>query len=128
MDDQVVTGRVIAQSILDAVDSDEVVQAYTRQPNTTVPAPAVRLAAFKRVHVAAGATVRVALRLLPDTRAVMHGGEAVGDAVYTASSGQVVEAGELHIFVGGGQPGHYAGMVSTVVTILGQSPLLQCHQ
>ena len=40
----------------------------------------------------------------------------------------VVEAGQLHIFVGGGQPGYYAGTVSTIVTIIGQSPLLQCHQ
>ena len=80
------------------------------------------------MHVAAGATVRVALQLLPDTRAVVHGGDAVGDAVYTASSGQVVEPGQLHIFVGGGQPGHYAGTLNTIVTIIGQSPLLQCRQ
>ena len=54
------------------------------QPNTTVPAPAVRLA-VSSVHVPR-VRPRVALRLLPDTRAVMHGGEAVGRSVHSEFS------------------------------------------
>ena len=37
-----------------AVDSDEVVQLYIKQPEATVPVPQVRLAAFSRVHIPAG--------------------------------------------------------------------------
>ena len=109
-----------------SMDSDEVVQVYTKQPNATVAAPAVRLGAFVRVHVAAGQTATVTLQLKPDTRAVVRNGDAVGAAVYGASKNQVVEAGELHIFVGGGQPDFAAGVVSTVATISGEVPLLQC--
>ena len=37
-----------------AVDSDEVVQLYIKQPEATVPVPQVRLAAFSRVYIPAG--------------------------------------------------------------------------
>ena len=121
-----VVGVTVSVTNTGAVDSDEVVQAYTKQPNATVAAPAVRLAAFARVHVAAGATVTVAMQLLPETRAVVRNGDAVGDAVYAASVDQVVEAGSLLVFVGGGQPGHYDGVVEAVAHIGGESPLLQC--
>ena len=119
-------GVTVSVTNTGSVDSDEVVQVYTKQPNATVAAPTVRLAAFQRVHIAAGKTVMVTLQLKPDTRAVVHNGDAAGAAVYAASKDQVVEAGELHIFAGGGQPGFYAGAVSAVASITGATPLLQC--
>ena len=64
------------------MDSDEVVQLYIKQPDATVPAPQIRLAAFARVHIAAGTTVVVALSAGPETRAVVRDGDDVGDTMY----------------------------------------------
>ena len=98
--------------------SDEVVQVYLMQPDATVPAPRVRLGAFKRVrNLAPAASVTVALSVPAEARAVVHGGDATGDAIYAASAGLTLEKGRLEVFVGGGQPDHYEGRLSATTTI-----------
>ena len=77
-----------------------------------MPCPQVRLVAFDRVHVAAGATVSVTLAVLPEFHSVVP---IVPGDIYHGE--QVVEAGPLELFVGGGQPDFYAGHLSTKVDI-----------
>ena len=85
-------------------------QVYLKQPDATVPAPRVRLGAFERIkHLAPGASIAVKLSVPPEARAVVHGGEATGEAVYAASAGVTLEKGRLEIFVGGGQPDFFKG-------------------
>ena len=111
-----------------AVDSDEVVQVFTRQPHASVPVPHTRLAAFARVHLKAGASQVVQLTLTPETRAVVRHGEATGDAVYGASASQWVESGDLVLFAGGGQPDHYEGRLSATVQVTGEAALATCEK
>ena len=112
------------------MDSDEVIQCYVKQPHASVPVPQVRLAAFSRVHIPAGKTVSVALTLAPDTHTVVlagaAGGDATGDAIFTAASSRAVESGLIELHCGGGQPDHYAGSVSTTVTVTKAAPISQC--
>ena len=80
--------------------SDEVVQVYAEVPQATVPAPRIRLVAFKRVYaIAAHSSVRVTLSIAPESVAV----------VYPSSSPYVpqlaIEQGPLVLHVGGSQPG-----------------------
>ena len=84
-----------------------------------MPAPRLRLAAFARVHVAAGATTTVRLAVGAAARAVMSakGAAATGDAIYhaiytEAADEQVIEPGRLVIHVGGGQPGFGAATLA----------------
>ena len=118
-----ITATVTVQNT-GSVDADEVVQAYTKQPNATVPVPQVRLSAFERVHIAAGASVTVQLLLSPGQRAVVRDGDTSGEAVYMASTQQYVEPGEIHVFVGGGQPDFYTGALSAVASISGPAAAL----
>ena len=107
-------------------DSDEVVQVYVATPKATVPSPQIRLAAFARVHVPAGASKIVALSVAPRRHAVVHDGDVRGSAIYAASAKQVVEAGPTFLYVGGGQPKFYAGAQKLVATVTGSAPLLSC--
>ena len=91
-----------------AVDSDEVVQAYVKHPHASVPVPQVRLAAFERVHIAAGSSATVALSIPPSAHSVVTSSTR-GESVYNASGSQRVEAGRVEIFVGGGSAGLLRG-------------------
>jgi beta-glucosidase len=100
--------------------SDEVVQVYASVPNATVPAPSIRLVAFKRLRsIAPGSHVRVELTIEPDSHAV----------VYESSSpyhGNLqVEAGPLELYIGGSQPADGASL-KTVVDIKKTVSLASC--
>jgi len=107
------------------VDSDEVVQAYVKQPDAQVPVPQVRLAAFERVHIAAGSSATVALSIPPSAHSVVTSSTR-GESVYNASGSQRVEAGRVEIFVGGGQPDFFGGHVAGAVTVSGAAALTSC--
>eukprot|EP01094_Clydonella_sp_ATCC50884_P013034 TRINITY_DN2330_c2_g1_i5.p1 TRINITY_DN2330_c2_g1~~TRINITY_DN2330_c2_g1_i5.p1 ORF type:complete len:654 (+),score=198.47 TRINITY_DN2330_c2_g1_i5:97-1962(+) len=104
------------------VDSDEVVQVYVQQVSSQLPAPNVRLAAFERVHVRAGEKRVVALQVLPSYRCVIV--PSPDGSIYDAQ--HVVEAGQIELSVGGGQPGHYQGALSASVSVTASSPLSEC--
>ena len=72
---------------------DEVVQLYLTQPRSAVT-PAHTLAGFARVHLPAGSTRRVTLRVAPRTLAVVN---EKGD--------HVIVPGAYGVSVGGAQPG-----------------------
>lgn len=119
-------GVAVTVSNTGEMDSDEVVQVYTRQPDASVPAPTVRLAAFARVHVQAGCSSTVSLTLAPEARAVVRDNSGSGGDVYGASASQWVEKGRLQIFVGGGQPDFYPGHVHATVKIAADAALATC--
>ena len=94
-----------------AVDSDEVVQLYIKQPEATVPVPQVRLAAFSRVHIPAGQKKKVNLLISPSSHAVVlaDGGDATGGDIYSAWRSVAVEKGIFEMYAGGGQPDYWKG-------------------
>jgi beta-glucosidase len=96
-----------------AVDSDEVVQIYAAFPDATVPTTSVRLVAFERVHVKAGARARVTLQLAARERAVVDP-TASADVYHDA---RVVEAGRLVLSAGGGQPHYFVGAQSVTLRV-----------
>ena len=78
-------GVTVAVKNTGTVDSDEVVQMYATTPAATVPAPRIRLVDFARVHIKAGATLKVSqlaapLRALRETGAPGAGGRALADS------------------------------------------------
>jgi beta-glucosidase len=81
-----------------SVASDEVVQVYLSQPNSSVPVPIRDLAAFGRIHLAPGQSTLVAFQLPPRVMAVLRDGDFL----------PVVEPGTRLLAVGGGQPGQAA--------------------
>jgi beta-glucosidase len=103
------------------VDSEEVVQLYVKQPQASVPAPNIRLAAFARVKIPSKRSISVALSIAPAFHSVVYS----ADSIYQPST-LTVEAGPLEIYVGGGQPQYYAGHVSATVTIRNTRKLLEC--
>ena len=105
-------------------DSDEVVQCYVKQPNASVAVLQVRLAAFARTHVEVGQTVSVSLSILPQSHSAVL--DAVtGDAIYTASSSVVVEAGAFNVYCGGGQP-DFTDTLITEIVVTSESKLDAC--
>ena len=82
-------GLAVAVTNAGAMDSDEVVQVYVSQPDASVPAPRIRLAAFARVHIRAGQTVTVPLAIQPDSHTVILDGDVAAADIYTASSSEV---------------------------------------
>ena len=105
------------------LDGDEVVQVYAQTPDATVPTARVRLVAFERVHIKAGASTVVTLTVLPDTHSVVY----PNADVYHDS--RQVEVGKVLLSVGGGQPDYYAGVVATTVTVTGATkPLKDCDR
>ncbi len=92
-------------------DGDEVVQAYLKHINASVPVPRLRLAAFERVFVPAGKSVVVQLSVTPETHvAVLDNGF---EDIYSGKDSVVVEAGELQLYVGGSQPGFGSAVVDS---------------
>ena len=69
-----------------------------------VPAPQLRLAAFKRVSVPAGGSARVSLSVAPGARALMSAAGAAmrGDAIYDAGGEMELQPGrvQLHLAFG----------------------------
>ena len=53
--------------------------------------------------------------------------DAGGEAIYTASAAQKVEAGPIELYVGGGQPDFYEGHLSGKVTVSAAAALSSCH-
>jgi len=92
-------------------DGDEVVQVYLTFPQLP-GAPIRALRGFTRVHVAAGKTERVQLKL--DPRDLSYVNEA-GD--------RLVAAGKYRVSVGGGQPGTSAAAVEVPLEISGEYKL-----
>ena len=87
VDDEQFTVSVEVQNA-GAVDSDEVVQLYMRDPVATISRPKLELRGYKRVHIPAGASKTVSFTLSPDQAAIYKDGE------------WVIETGELQFFVG----------------------------
>ena len=109
------------------VPSDEVVQVYLKQPDATVPAPRVRLGAFKRIQsLAPGESRIVKLGVPAEARPVVYGGEATGEAVYAASAGVTLEKGRVEVYVGGGQPDYYQGHLAATTSITETRKLSEC--
>lgn len=91
-----------------ASDGDEVVQLYVTKPRTALSARHA-LARFTRVRVKAGETRIVAFDI--DARALSQ---------VDAQGVRRVRPGRYNLFVGGGQPGHTAG-VSAALTVVGSA-------
>jgi len=94
-----------------ARDGDEVVQVYLTFPQLP-GAPIRALRGFKRVHVPAGKTQHVQLKL--DPRDLSYVNEA-GD--------RLVASGQYRVSVGGGQPGTSAPVVDVPLEIHGEYKL-----
>ncbi|MDE5678418.1 glycoside hydrolase family 3 C-terminal domain-containing protein [Phocaeicola sp.] len=80
-------------------DGDEVAQLYVVHPQSAhIRIPVCSLKGFKRIHLKAGEEQLVTFALSPD------------DLALTDVKGNLIEnAGEVELFIGGGQPGHTAG-------------------
>ena len=98
---------------VDGVDGEEVVQLYVKTPGATVKAPRVRLADFARVAIDAGQTVTVQLLLTPKYFSVV---KDEGNSSFWHPQ-IAVEAGELELSVGGGQPDFASGVLKGKVTV-----------
>ena len=103
----------------DGVDADEVVQLYVKTPGASVKAPRVRLADFARVAIAAGETVTVELVVAPKYFSVV---KDEGNSSFWHPQ-IVVEAGDLELSVGGGQPDFTDGVLKGTVTVKDSGPL-----
>ena len=78
---------------------DEVVQLYVTALESPAPAPRCALQGFTRLHLAQGAAQQVSFKLTARHLSIVD------------ESGQrLVAPGRFAIFVGGGQPGHAAGL------------------
>ena len=95
---------------------EEVVQLYVTDSEASVPVPIRRLAAFKRISLAAGESKIVTLTIKPREMSVI-----------TDDTRRVVEPGAFEIFVGGKQPGFTGnadasttGVVNGSITLTGK--------
>ena len=86
--------------------SDEVVQLYVKDLESSVPVPVHELRGVQRVHLAAGASQRVAFQL---------GAKSL--SLIDEAGHRVLEPGVFRVFVGGSQPD------ARSVALLGQAPL-----
>jgi beta-glucosidase len=99
-------------------EGDEVVQVYLAQADATAPVPTLRLAAFTRIHLAAGESKQLRLTVQPDSHStVLDTGSFFEPAI-------VVEPGTLTLSVGGGQPGHTVGVLNATVSVKGAAKSL----
>ena len=96
------------------------VQRYAQTLEATVPTTRIRLVAFERVFIKAGASATVTLAVLPDSHSVVY----PSADVYHDS--RQVEAGKVVLSVGGGQPDYYTGGLATTVTVTGGKALNSC--
>ena len=93
------------------VDGDEVAELYLTYPKTKT-SPIHALAGFSRVHVSAGATVPVQIKVDPrQWSQVLENGD------------HVILPGSYTLFVGGSQPGADATGLSTTVSVAGKKTL-----
>jgi beta-glucosidase len=81
-------------------DGDEVVQVYVTDVAASVAVPIRSLAAFRRVHIAAGQTVTAAFTLGPKAFSIVD-----------ATGRRIVEPGAFTVLAGAGQPIAVAGAV-----------------
>jgi beta-glucosidase len=72
------------------MDSDEVVQLYVRYPDSAVERPLKALKGFTRIHIPAGQTITVPVRL--DAEELMHWDTGAGKFV--------LEKGPLDLLIG----------------------------
>lgn len=91
-------------------DGDEVVQLYVAHPqNGNIRIPLCALKGFQRIHLKAGESRQVTFMLSPE------------DLALTDVKGNLIEnAGEVELFIGGGQP-RYATGSSTKLEITGEA-------
>jgi beta-glucosidase len=90
---------------------DEVVEAYLTQPKAALT-PLRTLGGFERVHIEAGKTAHVALRIDPRTLGqVDEKGE------------RVVLPGRYSVAVGGAQPAEFPGALTTAFDVTGSQIL-----
>ena len=74
-------------------DSDEVVQLYLEDKETSVRAPRYQLKGFQRIFLKQGETKNVSFTLRPrDMELVLDDGNSI------------IEPGEFVVYIGGGQP------------------------
>ena len=108
-----------------SITGDEIIQVYLQQVNATVPAPLIRLVGFQRVTIAAGASVTESFSIDPAYRSVVM--DEGFDNIWTPT--RLIEAGELIISVGGGQPGFapFNGFTQTV-QVMSQANLDDCEK
>ena len=97
-------------------------QCYVKQPSASVPVPQVRLAGFARVHLPANSTQTVVVAIAPNahTAVLAPGGDATGDAIYTAGSSVVVEKGTFEVHCGHGQPDFDPQVLMVAVEVVDQ--------
>ncbi|MGN0854094.1 MAG: glycoside hydrolase family 3 N-terminal domain-containing protein [Kiritimatiellia bacterium] len=86
------------------VAGDEVVQLYVRSPKSAEDRRRHHLEGFARISLKAGETKTVQLTL-----------KATQLAQFDAAGRETVASGNYEIFVGGGQPGYAANVVSTLL-------------
>jgi beta-glucosidase len=105
-------------------DGDEVVQVYLRQLNASTPVPQVRLAAFDRVFLKAGASMTVKLDISPAFHSTVLSTATAGPEFYDPPV--VVRAEVLEISAGGGQPGYFKGAATAHTSVSTQADLVDC--
>lgn len=91
-------------------DGDEVVQLYVAHPqNGNIRIPLCALKGFRRIHLKAGESRQVTFTLSPE------------DLALTDVKGNLIEnAGEVELFIGGGQP-RYATGSTAKLEIIGEA-------
>jgi len=106
------------------VASDEVVQLYVATPDSSVPSPRIRLAAFERLAaIPPGRSVTVTLTVDPSSHAVVIPPDPSDPAASVYTDSRRVEAGTLEIYVGGSQPKPSGGTLFATTTITTSSML-----
>jgi len=90
-------------------EGDEVVQLYISRINDDRRSPVRSLKGFRRVHLAPGESTEVSFKLTPRDM-----------SAFADSEGIVVRPGVLRIYVGGGQPGTGASVLSRDLNVVGE--------
>ena len=104
-------------------DGDEVIQAYVKQLNASVPVPNIRLGDFERIDtIKVNETRKVSLVLTPRYRSVVYNESSPN--WYTPDIR--IESGVFSIYVGGGQPGD-VDTLETNVLVTKNSSFYSCE-
>ena len=74
-------------------DSDEVIQLYLHHPDIAYETPFYSLKRFKRIHLKAGADIKVQFTLTPDVMKIINN-----------DGSPVMEKGRVIIYIGGSSP------------------------
>jgi beta-glucosidase len=94
-----------------SVAGDEVVELYLTQPRG-YETPIRELAAFKRIHLAAGATAHIGLTIDP---------RSLGQV--DEQGNRIIIPGDYRVSVGSGQPGDASDVKTATFTISGKKEL-----